>query len=179
MFFWVVSDSVWLWCSIVRQTGSAPQSGWVFASPRLDHPSIRVQLLAKDKAMTRSVILVASALAIGATISFPAFAQGTPQTVTLVEVNPITLATGYRVSKVVGSTVVNEANETVGKIDDLIVTTGDKIPYAILSVGGFLGMDKKHVVVPASSLEVKDKHMMLRGATKASLKSLPDYSYTY
>jgi hypothetical protein len=30
--------------------------------------------------------------------------------------------TGYRTSKVVGSTVVNEANKTVGKLDDLIVT---------------------------------------------------------
>ena len=129
--------------------------------------------------MIRSITLLTSIVAISAALSMPATAQGAQQTVTLAEVNPMILAKGYRTSKVVGSKVVNEANETVGKIDDLIVTTGDKIPYAIVSVGGFLGMDKKYVVVPASSLEIMDKHMMLRGATKASLKSLPAYSYTY
>jgi hypothetical protein len=128
--------------------------------------------------MIRSFALLASAAAISAALSAPAFAQGTEQTVTFVEVNPITLATGYRTSKVVGSKVFNESNETVGEIDDLIVTPNDKVPYAILSVGSFLGMDRKYVVVPSSSLEVKGGHMMLRGATKASLKSLPAYTYT-
>jgi PRC-barrel domain len=123
--------------------------------------------------MIRSFALLASAAAISAALSAPAFAQGTEQTVTFVEVNPITLATGYRTSK-----VFNESNETVGEIDDLIVTPNDKVPYAILSVGSFLGMDRKYVVVPSSSLEVKGGHMMLRGATKASLKSLPAYTYT-
>jgi PRC-barrel domain len=46
------------------------------------------------------------------------------------------MATGYRTS----STVVNEANETVGTIDDLIVTRGEKVPFAVLPIGGFLGM---------------------------------------
>lgn len=36
------------------------------------------------------------------------------------KVDPLSVATGYRTSKVVGSTVVNEANETVGTIDDLL-----------------------------------------------------------
>jgi hypothetical protein len=58
------------------------------------------------------------------------------------KVDPQSVATGYRTSKVVGSTVVNEANETVGTIDDLIVTPSEKVPFAVLSVGGFLGMGK-------------------------------------
>jgi PRC-barrel domain len=128
--------------------------------------------------MIRSFTLFTSALAISATLALPAGAQGAAQTITLTEVNPLVLAMGYRTSKVVGSNVVNEANETVGKIDDLIVTPNDKVPYAILSVGSYLGMDRKYVVVPASSLEVKDNHMMLRGATKASLKGLPGFTYT-
>jgi PRC-barrel domain len=133
----------------------------------------------KGTTMLRSIKLLTCVFAISTALTMPAFAQGAQQTITLTEVNPLVLAKGYRTSKVVGSTVINEANETVGKVDDLIVTTGDKVPYAILSVGGFLGMDKKHVVVPASSLEVKDKQIVLRGATKASLKSLPEYTYTY
>ena len=79
------------------------------------------------------------------------------------KVDPQSLATGYRTSKVVGSTVVNEANEAVGTIDDLIVTPNEKVPFAVLSVGGFLGMGTKYVVVPFSALQVKDKKMVLHG----------------
>ena len=67
------------------------------------------------------------------------------------KVDPQSVATGYRTSMVVGSTVVNEANETVGIIDDLIVTPTEKVPFAVLSVGGFLGMGTKYVVVPYSN----------------------------
>jgi hypothetical protein len=94
------------------------------------------------------------------------------------KVDPQSVATGYRTSKVVGSTVVNEANETVGTIDDLIVTPNEKVPFAVLSVGGFLGMGTKYVVVSYSSFVVRDKQMVLPGATKESLKSLPAFKYS-
>lgn len=93
------------------------------------------------------------------------------------KVDPASVATGYRTSKVVGSTVVNEANETVGTIDDLIVTPNEKVPFAVLSVGGFLGMGARYVVVPFNSLQVQDKQMVLPGATKASLEALPEFKY--
>jgi PRC-barrel domain len=128
--------------------------------------------------MTRSIALLAGAAVFVAILCGSAFSQGTPQTLSLMKVDPQTLATGYRTSKVVGSTVVNEANETVGTIDDLIVTPGEKVPFAVLSIGGFLGMGTKYVVVPYSSLEVHDKKMVLPGATKESLKSLPEFIYT-
>ena len=128
--------------------------------------------------MTRSIALLASAAVLAAALSGPVFAQGAPQTLSLMKVDPATLATGYRTSKVVGSTVYNEANETVGTIDDLIVTPNERVPFAVLSVGGFLGMGTKYVVVPFSSLVVKDKKMVLPGATKDSLKSLPEFKYS-
>jgi hypothetical protein len=127
--------------------------------------------------MTRSIRILAGTALLTASLSAPAFSQGAPQTVTLMKVDPATLATGYRTSKMVGSTVVNEANETVGTIDDLIVTPTEKVPFAVLSVGGFLGMGSKYVVVPFSSLQVKNKQMVLPGATKDSLKALPEFKY--
>jgi hypothetical protein len=127
--------------------------------------------------VTRSITILASSALLAASLSGPAFSQGAPQTVTLMKVDPASLATGYRTSKVVGSTVVNEANEAVGTIDDLIVTPGEKVPFAVLSVGGFLGMGTKYVVVPFSSLQVKEKKMMLPGATQDSLKALPEFKY--
>lgn len=125
---------------------------------------------------TLSVTLAASlfgALAVG-----PAFAQGKSQTVVIMKVDPQSLATGYRTSKVVGSTVVNEANETVGTIDDLIVTPNEKVPFAVLSVGGFLGIGTKYVVVPYSSLHVANNRMVLPGATKDTLRGLPEFKYS-
>ena len=124
---------------------------------------------------TGSLLIRAAIFA--ASLSGPAVSQGAPQTVALMKVDPTTLAPGYRTSKVVGSTVVNEAKETVGTIDDLIVTPTEKVPFAVLSVGGFLGMGTKYVVVPFSSLQVKDKQMVLPGATKDSLRALPEFKY--
>jgi hypothetical protein len=129
--------------------------------------------------MIRSTQILAGAFILAAAFSAPAFSQGAPQTLSLMKVDPASLATGYRTSKVVGSTVLNEANEKVGTIDDLIVTPNDKVPFAVLSVGGFLGVGNKYVVVPFSALEVRDKKMVLPGATKESLKSLPEFSYVH
>jgi PRC-barrel domain len=127
--------------------------------------------------MNRSIALMGAAV-IAAAFSGPALSQGTPQTLSIMKVDPASLTTGYRTSKVVGSSVVNEANETVGTIDDLIVTPGEKVPFAVLSVGGFLGMGTKYVVVPYSALQVRDKKMVLPGATKESLKALPEFKYS-
>jgi hypothetical protein len=90
-----------------------------------------------ERQLTHLITLLAGAALLAVSLSGPALAQGAPQTVTLMKVDPASLATGYRTSKVVGSTVVNEANETVGTIDDLIVTPAEKVPFAVLSVGGF------------------------------------------
>jgi hypothetical protein len=93
------------------------------------------------------------------------------------KVDPQTLATGYRSSKMVGSSVSNENNETVGTIDDLIITPGGQAPYAILSVGGFIGLGTKYVALPFTSLKVVDKKVVLPGGTKDALQGLPDFKY--
>nr|WP_294515982.1 PRC-barrel domain-containing protein [uncultured Rhodopila sp.] len=127
--------------------------------------------------VTRPILFLAAVAMLTGPLSGPAWSQGAPQTITLLKIDPMSLATGYRTSKVVGSTVVNEANQTIGTIDDLIVTPSEKVPFAVLSVGGFLGIGTKYVVVPFSLLHVKDKQMELPGATKESLKALPDFKY--
>lgn len=96
---------------------------------------------------------------------------------TLSRVDAATVAGGQRSSEVVGSDVVNEANETVGKVDDLIVTSNERAPVAVLSVGGFLGIGTRYVLVPYSAIEKRDDRLVLRGATKDSLKALPEYKY--
>ena len=86
-------------------------------------------------------------------------------------------ANGNRVSAIIGSNVVNAAAETVGTVDDLMITLSQNVHFAVLSVGGFLGMGKKHVVVPCSALEMRDDEIVFSLATKKSLKSLPEFNY--
>jgi hypothetical protein len=123
-------------------------------------------------------LVAVTALAAFAALAAPALvvAQGTPQTITTVDIK--TLATGYRSSKVVGSDVINEKHETIGKIDDLLISRDHHL-YAVLSVGGFLGMGSKLVAVQYAQLvpSSDNRAFVLAGATKESLKSLPEYQY--
>ena len=128
--------------------------------------------------MIKKSMVLASAAIIGiALLSGGAGAQGTPQTVELVKVDVQKLAAGYRSSKVVGTSVVNDANETIGKIDDLLVSLDGKQPYAVLSIGGFLGVGTRRVVVPYETLKFADKKVALPGGTKEGLKMLPEFKY--
>jgi hypothetical protein len=124
------------------------------------------------------VMVIATAAIINlALLSGDAGAQGTPQTIELAKVDVKTLAAGYRASKVIGSSVVNDANETIGKIDDILISSDGKQPYAVLSIGGFLGMGSHLVVVPYDSLTFADKRVTLPGGSKEGLKMLPEFKY--
>ena len=128
--------------------------------------------------MIKKSMILASAAIIGiAVLSGGAGAQGTPQTIELVKVDVQKLAAGYRASKVIGSSVLNDANETIGTIDDLLVSRDGKQPYAVLSIGGFLGMGSRLVVVPYETLRFADKKVTLPGGTKEGLKLLPEFKY--
>jgi sporulation protein YlmC with PRC-barrel domain len=105
-------------------------------------------------------------------------AQGTPQTVVRYKVDIANVAVGFRASKLVGAAVINDANEKIGTVDDLIVTRNDRVVYAILSVGGFLGVGDKLVAVPFAELELTEDKIVLADATKESLKSLPKFKYS-
>src|SRR5579864_3163639 len=104
-------------------------------------------------------------------------AQGTPQTITGQRVDVIQLATGYRASKINGSPVYNRNKDQIGTIDDLIVSPTDRVPYVILSVGGFLGIGTHFVAIQFGSLQIVDKQIRLQDATRESLKALPEFRY--
>jgi hypothetical protein len=88
------------------------------------------------------------------------------------------VAGGYRASKVIGSSALNDANETIGKIDDLLMTRDGREPYVVLSIGGFLGMVTHLVVVRYDSLTFADNKIVLRGGSKDGLKMLPAFAYS-
>jgi type IV secretory pathway protease TraF len=127
--------------------------------------------------MTFSMRLSIAIAVMAVAITGAASAQGVEQSVSVPGTSSPSLATGYRTSKVVGRLVVNEGNIPVARIDDLIVTPNDNVPFAVLSVGGFLGMDSKYVVVPFSSIEIQDDRLIFFGATRDSLEKLPAFHY--
>ena len=88
------------------------------------------------------------------------------------------VATGWSLKKsILGKSVYNDENKTVGKIDDVIVAPDKAVSYAIVGVGGFLGVGKHDVAIPVSQFKVEAKKIMLPGATKDALKALPKVEY--
>lgn len=128
--------------------------------------------------MKRTMLLAAAAMICTGFFVAGANAQGVPQSIEIAKVDVQKVSAGYRASKVVGSSVLNEANETIGKIDDLLVTRDGKEPYAVLSIGGFLGMGTHMVVVRYDSLKFTDNKIVLPGGTKDGLKMLPAFQYS-
>lgn len=128
--------------------------------------------------MMRAMLLASVAMIGAGVFVTPIGAQGVPQSVDIAKVDVQTVAAGYRASKVTGSSIVNEANETIGTIDDLLVTRDGKEPYAVLSIGGFLGMGTHLVVVRYDSLKFVDNKIVLPGGTKGGRQRLPTFQYS-
>lgn len=127
--------------------------------------------------MKKIMTFVSATLAGAVLLSGAAGAQGTSQTVDIAKIDVQQLSAGYRASKVIGSSVLNDANETIGKVDDLLISPDGKTPFTVLSIGGFLGMDSRYVVVPYDSLKLVDNKVALPGGTKDMLRMLPEFKY--
>jgi sporulation protein YlmC with PRC-barrel domain len=133
----------------------------------------QIKPLAASASLLAAMTLI-SALGTGGS----AFAQGAPQAITERRTDVVQLASGYRASKLSGADVYNRNKDNIGTLDDLIVSPGtDRTTYAILSVGGFLGMGKHLVAVPFNDLQIDNRRVVLPEATKKSLEALPEFKY--
>ncbi len=84
-----------------------------------------------------------------------------------------------RASKLVGATVYNAQNDSVGTIDDILLSHDTKQPVqAVISVGGFLGIGSKLVTVDYDRLKLgADNKVVMPHATKDDLKNMQSFSY--
>ena len=88
------------------------------------------------------------------------------------------LATGWSAKKqVLGKDVYNDTGQKVGKIDDLIIAPDKSVSYAIVGVGGFVGIAEHNVAVPVGQLKQQGGKIVLPGATKDLLKAAPKFEY--
>ena len=90
----------------------------------------------------------------------------------------IVATTGYRASKLLGSEIYNDQGKKIGRLDEFIVGSNAEVSIAIVAVGGFLGVGKRMVAVPATLFESNEQgRVVLPGATKDILKALPEFRY--
>jgi hypothetical protein len=86
------------------------------------------------------------------------------------------VARGYRAETLKLKPVVNDKNETIGRINDFIFGKDGNI-YVVVAVGDFGGLDGHLVAIPFRSLKLDDSsgYVVLPGATRAALEKLPVY----
>jgi sporulation protein YlmC with PRC-barrel domain len=87
------------------------------------------------------------------------------------------IAVGHRASKLIGAPVYNEQEERIGSIDDLIISPDRAVSFAVVSVGGFLGLGGRLVAIPVEQLREEKDRLILPGATKEALTKLPEFKY--
>lgn len=90
------------------------------------------------------------------------------------------VATGWRGSKLIRAGVRNDKGESIGKVDDVIVAPNGSVSVVVIEVGGFLGIGGHLVAIPMRQLQLSptEAKLTLPGASKATLKALPEFKYT-
>ena len=89
-----------------------------------------------------------------------------------------TVYTGWSAKKqILGEAVYNDTGEKIGSIEDLILTPDAKVSYAIVGVGGFLGLGRHDVAIPVGQLKNPNGKLVVTGATKDALKAMPEFEW--
>jgi sporulation protein YlmC with PRC-barrel domain len=84
----------------------------------------------------------------------------------------------WRASKVAGLNVYNDANESVGSINDLLMDKSGNIKAVVISVGGFLGVGAQLVAVPFDKIKFVNEPVAYTGASNAPAGTRPPSSTT-
>ncbi len=90
-----------------------------------------------------------------------------------------TVAHGYRASKLLERSIHNAQNDEIGRVHDIVISGSGNTAFAVVGVGGFLGIDEKLVAVPTDEFEIEgaDK-VLLPEATKKQLEAMPAFHWS-
>lgn len=80
----------------------------------------------------------------------------------------------YRVSKLLGQTVVNEQGQEIGQVFEVLVSPQGDQAELILSVGGFLGLGDKKITVQFSELKSRQGTLVC-DLCKADIQEKPAF----
>lgn len=108
----------------------------------------------------------------------PPVAGVVPLGVTVAELKAVTLGMSAK-KHILDKGVYNDAKETIGEIEDIVITPNHMVSFAIVGVGGFLGLGEHLVAIPMTQLKFRSAEgtFLLPGATKDALKKLPPFVY--
>jgi sporulation protein YlmC with PRC-barrel domain len=124
--------------------------------------------------MKRSLLLQSCALAAAVAFTAPAWAADPPSGAASTTMQ----SSQIDAQKLLGQTVKNNADESLGKIDSVILDKDGKAAAVVVGVGGFLGMGEHDVALPWSSLRITDNGREVHGNfTKDQLKAMPAYKF--
>jgi hypothetical protein len=124
--------------------------------------------------MNRARFSLLAAAVLTAVVPSPWIDRAAGQEVALTPLEATEVARGYRAEAIKLKPVVNDKNETIGRINDFIFGKDGNI-YAVLAVGDVVGLNGHLVAIPFRSLKVDDPsgYVVLPGATRATLEKLP------
>ena len=76
-----------------------------------------------------------------------------------------------------GETVVNPKGETIGEIEEIMLDVrGGRIAYAVMSVGGFLGVGERYFAIPWRAFTMDtDHHRFILDVDKERLQNAPGF----
>jgi sporulation protein YlmC with PRC-barrel domain len=96
----------------------------------------------------------------------------------------------YRASDIIGAEIVDSSGQEVGKIDDLVVSTGNDALHAVVSIDGGGGRaSDKLIAIPVDDLKIsaaetetgssrsKEPHIRVGMTAQQLLESKPEFSY--
>jgi sporulation protein YlmC with PRC-barrel domain len=73
----------------------------------------------------------------------------------------------WRASKVVGVSVYNDNNESLGSINDLLMDNSGNIKAVVIGVGGFLGVGEHLVAIPFDKIKFVNEPVAYTGVAGA------------
>ncbi len=87
---------------------------------------------------------------------------------TTVPADAASLKGNWRTSKLVGLSVYNDNNESLGSINDLLTDKNGDIKAVVLGVGGFLGVGEHLVAVPFDKVKFVNEPVAYSGGAKST-----------
>lgn len=87
----------------------------------------------------------------------------------------------FMASRLIGTTVYNNQNESIGEIEDLVVDNGRTVSGIVVSVGGFLGVGESHVALDPTSVVLSHKDNEWKAfvdTNKENLNGAPKFKYS-
>jgi sporulation protein YlmC with PRC-barrel domain len=80
-----------------------------------------------------------------------------PSAATVPKSNVVLDVFDHRASDIIGATVLDDRGESVGKVDDIVVSIDDSKLHAVFAIGGFAGFGTKLITLPFDGLQITSR----------------------